>query len=205
MIASSSFKPLHLLSRTEPPLFITPFPLLLSAETMENDSFCLWLLLSLVSREVCFEECPSGSWCYMVLLGFLLHCARHIGLRCRDKMVMLERRIPVCHLCLGMIQGADSQNSTTNGLRVGRREFGGSFLRVPVGCGQDVSGWRRQPVANLSHFSLVSGLWWKALFVIPVFALGSVEVRHLFVCLFVFVYNTQVSRPLLKKIFLVSI
>lgn len=110
VIASSSSKPLHLLSRAEPPPFTTPFPLLLSAETMENDSFRLWLLLSLVSREVCFEERPSGSSCYMALLGFLLLCARHIGLRCRDKMVMLERRIPVCHLCLGMIQGADSQD-----------------------------------------------------------------------------------------------
>jgi hypothetical protein len=61
VIASPPFKPLHLLSRAEPPPFSTPLTLLLSIETMENDSFCLWLLLSLVSREVCFEEYPTGS------------------------------------------------------------------------------------------------------------------------------------------------
>lgn len=61
VIASSSFRPLHLLSEVELPPFSIPFPLLLSVETMENDSFCLRLLLSLVSREICFEEYPSGS------------------------------------------------------------------------------------------------------------------------------------------------
>jgi hypothetical protein len=171
---------------------------------MENDSFCLWLLLSLVSREVCFEEYPTGSWWYTVLLGFLLAWCQTHRAEYRDKMMMLERRFPVCHFWLGMGRGADSQNSTTNGLRVGRREFGESFLQVPVGSGQDASGWRGQSAANLPHFSLVSGLWWKALLVNPVLSLGSVEAWLLWGF---FVYNAQVSKLLLKRIFffLVSI
>lgn len=92
--------------------------------------------------------------CY---LGFFLLCARHIGLRFKDKMVMLEKSFPVCHLCLGMGRGADSQNSTTNGLRVGRRESGGSFLQVPAGCGQRCL-WR-EGASSSQATSFLFGFW----------------------------------------------
>lgn len=64
------------------------------------------------------------------LLGFFLLCIRHTGQGCRDKTVMVEWRFPV-HPCLGMGVGAEEQDSTAKELRVGRRDFGGSFLKCP--------------------------------------------------------------------------
>lgn len=128
VIAFSSFQPLYLSSWQEPPSMGTPFLLLFSIRTMEK-RLTLTVTASLTGEQggpgvlKSTHGEANDTQCY---LGFFLLCIRHTRQGCRDKMVMIEWRFPV-HPCLGMCVGAEGQDSIAKGLRVGRRDFGGSF------------------------------------------------------------------------------
>lgn len=99
MIASSSFQPLYLSSRQEPPSLGTPFLLLLSIRTMEK-RLTLAVTASLTGQQGgpgVLKSTHGEANDTQYYLGFFLLCIRHTGQGCRDKMVMVEWRFPVHH------------------------------------------------------------------------------------------------------------
>lgn len=94
-----------------------------------------------------------------MLLGFLLalHQTHGAGMQGYNGDGRVE--VPSPPSMLRDRCGADGQNSTTSGLRVGRRDFGGSFQYMPFGCGQGASRWKgsQQPACLISLWFLGCG------------------------------------------------